>query len=142
MNNEIKFWSLVDKNDPSGCWLYKGFLDRDGYGIFTTALSQDRAHRYVLKNNTDIKGKVVCHKCDVRNCVNPDHLFVGSQADNIKDMISKNRHHHNRSRKSTPRKVTDEMINEILTSTLPKIHLAKKLGINKTTVYRILKQCG
>lgn len=134
-----KFWQLVNKTES--CWNFTGWLDRDGYGIFFTKPKYMRAHRYSAQlAGLDITGKVVCHKCDNRQCVNPDHLFVGTPADNVKDMIFKNRHFHNRSRKIGIRKITLEMREEILTSNLPKTELAKKFNVGRTTIYRVLSQ--
>jgi hypothetical protein len=135
--NEIdKFWSNVDKTNS--CWNYTGCKDRDGYGIFTGIAKQYRAHRYSAKQaGIDIKGKVVCHKCDNRACVNPEHLFVGTQQDNLKDMVSKGRHWHNRPRKKGIYKLTPENMKEIKNSNLPAVELANKFGVHKTSIYRV-----
>ena len=135
-----KFWEQVDKSSPSGCWLFTKWLDRDGYGIFS-GNRQYRAHRYSLASTgVDIKGKVVCHSCDVRNCVNPAHLFAGTQQDNIKDMVSKNRHYHSRARKSTPRKLSPEIAEQILNSKDSVNELAKRFNIHRITIYRLRKR--
>ena len=131
------FWNFVDKTNSDGCWNWTGYTERDGYGIYR----QYRAHRYsLMSTGVNLDGKVVCHKCDNRLCVNPEHLFAGSQSDNVKDMISKNRHHHDRPRKNTPRKVTPEILQEVLTSTLPVTELAKKVQLNRATIYRLIKR--
>jgi hypothetical protein len=131
-----KFWQLVDKTDS--CWNYTGWLDRDGYGIFSGIKKQYRAHRYSAElAGYDIKGKVVCHSCDNRRCVNPSHLFVGTQQDNLKDMVAKQRHYHGRPRKKGIYKLTPDNIEEIKTSTLSAVDLAKKFGVHKTSIYRI-----
>lgn len=65
-----------------------------GYGLFSLRGKHVLAHRYSfeLHHHPIPEGKFVCHHCDVRTCVRPDHLFVGSAADNTADMMSKGRH--------------------------------------------------
>lgn len=134
-----KFWNQVCKTDS--CWNFTGWKDRDGYGIFTGIKKQYRAHRYSAEQaGMDIKGKVVCHKCDNRACVNPEHLFVGTQQDNLKDMIAKGRHYHGRPRKKVFNKLSLENINEIKKSNLSVIELAKKFGVHKTSIYRVIRE--
>jgi len=80
----------------SGCWLWLGTLSPRGYGQLTgdnrTAYPVHR-RAYELKHNCTIpKGIYACHKCDVRLCANPDHIFLGTQSDNITDCARKGRH--------------------------------------------------
>lgn len=89
-----RFWSMVAKlPDAPGCWLWLGQIDAKGYGRLEFAGKAFRAHRLAaMLNGLDIPaGMVICHKCDVRACVRPDHLFVGTVADNNYDMRSKGR---------------------------------------------------
>jgi hypothetical protein len=72
-----------------GCWLWTDALDRDGYGH----ISGVRAHRqsWKLFRGEIPRGVYVLHECDVPSCVNPDHLFLGTQQDNLLDMARKDR---------------------------------------------------
>jgi len=89
-----KFFGRVEKSDK--CWLWTGAINSDGYGAVTINNRQWRAHRlsWFIANGPIPEGKAICHRCDVRHCVNPDHLFPGSWGDNNVDAINKRRHPH------------------------------------------------
>lgn len=89
---ERRFWSKVKKT--SECWLWLGSKSDFGHGQVRINGELFRAHRvsWLWANGTIPDGKCVLHKCDVPNCVNPDHLFLGTKADNTQDMMAKNRH--------------------------------------------------
>lgn len=78
----------------SGCILWLGRINQRGYGIVKNGGKEHRAHRvaYQIANpDEDITDKFICHKCDVPSCINPDHLFSGTQKDNLADMTKKGR---------------------------------------------------
>lgn len=87
-----RFWSHVDKTD--GCWLWTG-ADKGalGHGRFYVKGKRTKVHRFSweLANGPIPPGLFVLHRCDNGACVRPDHLFLGTQADNIRDMDSKGR---------------------------------------------------
>jgi len=86
------FWKKVQKT--SSCWLWIGAKDSCGYGIHNKKFDTTRAHRisYILKYGEFDKNLKVLHKCDNPACVNPKHLFLGTQQENIKNMVKKFRH--------------------------------------------------
>ena len=88
-----RFWSKVDVKGPNDCWEWTTTLYVDGYGQFMINKTSRRAHRisYQLANNTIPNKMVVMHTCDNRKCVNPSHLKLGTQKDNIHDMMNKGR---------------------------------------------------
>lgn len=76
----------------TGCWNWRGATDRDGYGIFSYARKTARAARVALElDGRDPGGNFACHHCDNPSCVRPAHLFVGSNTDNMRDMVAKGR---------------------------------------------------
>ena len=84
------FQKWFDKTD--GCWVWNGATDGDGYGCFSYAGKSYRAHRIALELDGRPPGEMfACHHCDNPSCVNPDHLFVGTNKDNMVDMVAKGR---------------------------------------------------
>jgi hypothetical protein len=96
------YWPYVSKLSKTECWMWTGTIHSSGYGTFVLNKQQFQAHRvaYFIANPGEIEMKApadktastfVLHRCDVRPCCNPDHLFLGSIADNTRDMYAKGR---------------------------------------------------
>lgn len=101
MTPEERFWAKVDRRGDEDCWPWTGALDSRGrYGQFMTGgrLTRRRwqAHRFALALTNGVEPPadlVACHSCDNPPCVNPAHLFLATQADNLADMWRKGRGH-------------------------------------------------
>lgn len=103
-DDEKRFWSHVNKNGPlhpklgTRCWLWTSKLNRFGYAPFHLTPKNTTAHRfsYILAHGEIPEGEgyhgtCVLHQCDVRHCVNPEHLFLGTNQDNVDDKVAKGR---------------------------------------------------
>ena len=88
---EIRFWKKVNKTDT--CWLWTGSKNNMGYPRININGNVKLAHRisYEMKNGSIENSLRVLHKCGVAHCVNPEHLFLGTQKDNMVDMSKKSR---------------------------------------------------
>jgi len=92
-DKDAKFFSRVEMIPEGGCWVWVGLLSNSGYGKMGIGTTTKSTHRWAYErfNGAIPKGKFVLHKCDNKTCVNPSHLFIGTQSDNIKDMYNKGR---------------------------------------------------
>jgi hypothetical protein len=90
-----RFWDKVDVKGPDDCWEWQAFKNEQGYGRFYFNGRLHGAHRvaYQLTYRDFDQSLDCCHKCDNPSCVNPEHLFLGTEKDNIDDMMKKGRHH-------------------------------------------------
>ena len=141
-----RFWSKVRK-DPDGCWRWLDKPNSDGYGAFGwNVLGRQfrvKAHRYswMLHIGPIPAGICVCHHCDIPACINPEHLFLGSCAENAKDRNSKNRQargiHHGNALLTAE---TVRSIREAAASGTSKASLARSHGLSPGHVCNIVSR--
>lgn len=131
-----RFDSKYEVVTESGCWIWTAGSDKDGYGTFWKDGTTKRAHRvsYELHKTKIPEDMLVCHKCDTPSCVNPDHLFVGTNSDNMKDRSIKNRNRDQKGEKHNMCKLTESEVLELrdLLSNSPYTQrvIADKYGIS------------
>lgn len=125
----------------SGCWLWTGSITRHGYGNFNYP-DGTLAHRaaFSLLRGPIPPGMAVCHRCDMPACVNPEHLFIGTHAENMQDMFRKGRRvgkvgmpgarHWNA-------KLSAEDVAAIRASRAPQLETAARYGISRNYVSRL-----
>jgi len=125
--------------DTSGCWIWIGSRDGKGYGHFGVASGINRkAHRvsYEMHKGPIPVGLVVCHKCDVPSCVNPDHLFVGTHQENTDDAVRKGR--VAKGENSGVARLTEHAVRLIRLSNLSERKLAALHGVHRSTINAVL----
>lgn len=136
-----RFWAKVSRGAPDSCWEWQGCRNRDGYGVFMLSRAQgsDRAHRvsWALLHGPIPSGKVVRHRCDNPSCVNPAHLLLGTQAQNVEDMVGRGRQRGPASERSRSTKLTAEQVAEIRQAEGTIKQLGARYGVHFSTIARI-----
>jgi len=129
-----RFWKKVKKT--RGCWFWTAYCTSNGYGRTQYNLREVYAHRasWEMHFGKIPKGSNVLHKCDTPSCVRPEHLFLGSQADNMRDMAIK--------RRSSSYKLSRKDVINIKRNYKSKnktaIQMSKEYGVHKATIHNIL----
>lgn len=138
----IRFWSKVETGP--GCWMWIGSLDKKGYGRFMHDGRCALAHRvsYYLAYGGIPGGLHVLHTCDNPGCVNPDHLWLGTNLDNVLDSSKKKRRHtpRNQGGSNPSSKVSEKDIEEIkdrLSQGFTQVEVAQEYGLSKASLSRI-----
>ncbi len=142
MSTLERFFKYVEKShDPDGCWLWIGGKIPDGYGMFRANKKHYVAHRFAYEHFVgDIpSGLYVCHACDVRACVNPAHLWLGTHGDNMRDMVEKGRTLAICGEKNGFARLTAEAVRDIraryLQGGITQQSLADEYGVSLTAVW-------
>lgn len=143
------FMAKVEPEPMSGCWLWMGAQHKQGYGWFWDGKSKVKAHRYSWSafRGAISEGLLVCHRCDVEPCVNPAHLFTGTQWDNMGDAARKGRtasgdgHGARLHPESVPRgeahrfaKLTAAAVREIRASSEHPTDMARRFGVSRVSI--------
>lgn len=132
-----RFWEAVDVRSPNECWNWIGCIIPSGYGQFLIYNTRIRAHRFSLYvHGTEIpKGMFACHHCDNKRCVNPNHLYVGTCADNNRDAME-------RGQNPVVYKISPETrieIERLNRQGISERKLAVMFKTSRTTIVKILK---
>lgn len=141
---QSKIAATVEADTNGGCWLWAGFLDKDGYGRLWDGQTTVQAHRAAYSAfNGPTGDALVLHRCDVAACCNPEHLFLGTHADNMADMVRKGRKGRKRSLKgeaSPASKLTDADVQMIRSSSESSYRLAESLPVTPSMIRRIRRE--
>lgn len=144
---EELFWRNVSRKNKAGCMNWRGVPDEKGYGRVGYNGLRTTAHRiaYMLKVGEITDGMVVMHKCDNRLCCNPEHLEVGTQAENLADMRRKGRANdcpptgERHGRCKIPTSKVDEIRSRYAKGGITQCALAEMFGISQTQIGRIVR---
>lgn len=147
INNNYKkqiksFEEKIEKTDS--CWLWKAAKSKSGYGVFSLNRKWMRAHRasYTIYKGPIPDGLLVLHSCDTPDCVNPDHLSLGTPKKNMDEMRERGRERKRKGNDHPCCKITDEQaqeIRELRKQKVPAKEIAKKFNISFEYVYQIAK---
>ena len=135
-----RFWTHVDRSDdPGACWMWTGYVRESGYGVVGIKGKEYKAHRvsYLIEHGRIENDRLVLHRCDVRACVNPAHLFLGTPKDNSQDAVRKGRNTKLYGEQNGKAKLTRAAvlaIRRICKRGVYQKAVAKQFGVSEATV--------
>jgi len=137
-----RFEKYIYMEPMSGCWLWLGGINGNGYGSFWNGNNphQQQAHcaSWEIYKGHIPEGLYVCHHCDIRSCVNPIHLFLGTQKDNMQDSSKKGRIDHGEKRPQA--KLTENQVIQIRNDNREHRFIAIDYGVAKSTIGLIKRE--
>jgi hypothetical protein len=141
-DTEARFRDKVAPPDANGCHLWTAFTNQDGYGTFWYLGRHVKAHRYAA-GMVDWPADILTrHLCNVRACVNPEHLTFGSHADNMRDMVEAER--QAKGTHSGTAKLTEEQVLEIrrryAAGGVTQRSLGRDYGVDYSLIYKIVRR--
>ena len=135
-----RFWAHVERSGgPDACWLWTGHIGENAYGHFGIKGRTYKAHRvsYFIEHGRIDNDRLVLHRCDVRACVNPAHLFLGTPKDNSQDAVRKGRNtklYGERNGKARLTRAAVLAIRRICKRGVYQKTVAKQFGVSEATV--------
>lgn len=150
----VRFDRFVHPEPNTGCFLWAGHVRKNGYGYFRISTNPsvplEGAHRasWIFSKGEIPRGMMVCHRCDNRTCVNPDHLFLGTAKDNMADAARKGRMNWRiqsrpgllRGSRHPAAKLTETDVREIRASPRSGVDLAERYGVSTNVISRIRRR--
>lgn len=140
-----RFWEKVDNTPGQGpngdCWIWKGTLNKDGYGMINVDGRPTRAHivSYEMTKGPVEHGLCVCHFCDIRQCIRPSHLWLGTPGENVRDMFAKGRGNSPKGERAHASKLTTEQVTSIIADPRRGSDIARAYGVSPSTICMIKK---
>lgn len=143
------FFDCYEVNLETGCWIWKPKARHQfGYGLASIGSYTDGTHRQVTAHRLSYElhrgpvpdGLLVCHRCDVPDCVSPDHLYAGTYCDNMRDAAERDRCHRFRHPKGEAHcraKLSDKDVDDIRASREKNKVLAQRYGVTKEYISRV-----
>lgn len=138
LSDTERFEKFIEMIPECGCWIWMGKCDKNGYGMFWFNGMDYRAHRaaYELYKGCPVpEGKFALHRCDTPACVNPYHLFAGTNSDNLRDMVAKGR--SIRGTMNNHCKLTEQDVVKIRADNRSQSKIALDYGVWQTTISQI-----
>ncbi len=145
MKKDTKFWRMIKIGDSNQCWHWTGAVSAGtGYGNVKRNNRNYGAHVYafLLGGEKLKKGNQVLHGCDNRICVNPSHLFQGTQKDNIHDCIKKGRHNPGAGERHARAKLNWAKVVEIraMSGVFSNREIARRYGVTSQAIDKVINQ--